>query len=109
LERRDVGGQRVQLRAEAGLRIAERLIPCPDVEDVVRDEPPAVEQVADLMLEVLHLVERAGPVETPMPGPLAPEQRGRVSQPFAAGGEIVDTAVIVAFEVARAAAHVALE
>jgi hypothetical protein len=51
------------------------------VEDVVGRNPVAVEQVADLMLEVLHLVERAGPVQAAVSGPLAAEQRGRVPQP----------------------------
>ena len=109
IQRGDVGGQRIQLGAQAGLGIAERLIARPDVKDVVRQETGSVEQVAYLMLEVLHLVERAGPVQAAVPGPLAAEQRGRVAQPFAARGEIVDAAVVVAFEVAAAAAHVALE
>src|SRR5678815_5196807 len=89
--------------------ITERLIARPDVKDVVGQETGSVEQVAYLMLEVLHLVERAGPVQTAVPGSLAAEQRRRVSQPFAAGREIPDAAVVIAFEVTRAAAHVSLE
>src|SRR3954447_6943679 len=98
IERRDVGRQRIEIRTEAGLHVAERLVARADVQDVVRDEAFAAEELADLVLEVLHLVQRGGPGETPLPGPRPPAQRERVPKAFAARTEVIDAAVLDALE-----------
>src|SRR5687767_6826108 len=83
IERVDIGRECIELGTEAGLRIAERLIPGAGCVNVVREKPETIEYLADLMLQVLYFVEIAGPVQAALAAPLAPQERDGVAQSFA--------------------------
>src|SRR6187455_2093481 len=106
IERVDISRERIELGALAGFRLAERRT---SLVDVVRQEPETVEHLADLMLQVLHFVEIAGPVQAALALPRAPQERDGVAQAFARRAEVVDATIVQAFEVTRAAGDVAFE
>ena len=58
-QRLHVGGERIEVRAHAGLRVAERLAARAGVEGRIAHQAGAAGERADLAFEVLHLVEVA--------------------------------------------------
>src|SRR5690606_30802887 len=109
VERGDVRGERVELRAQAGFGIAERGVPRSLIERLVRKKPRATERVADVVFEVLDLVEVGAPVQPPLSGATFAEQRRGVAEPFTAIGEVPHLPVFEAVEVTGGAADVAVQ
>ena len=105
-ERVDVGGKRVELGGQAGFRRAETVLCRSEIG--IGEEAGAAESAADVVLEVLDLVEVGGPVNVAVCRAAASLQGGGVAQALAAPGEIPDAPVVPAVEVAGGAAGVAL-
>src|SRR5262245_66530451 len=61
-ERTEIRSERIEIRRESGLRIAERLATRSGMEARIAHQSGAEREVADLSFEVLNLVEVAGPV-----------------------------------------------
>ncbi len=107
VEARHVGGERVEVGADARLGIAERRVAPGRVKVGVRHQPEAAERAADVVLEVLHLVEVRAPVDRPEARAGVPEKIDGVAEALAAIGEVPGSQVRLAVEVAVRAGDVA--
>jgi hypothetical protein len=98
VEAGEIGGERVEIGIEPGLGCPERGRGRGELR--VCQEPGAAEVSADVVFEVLDLVEVRGPVDVALSGPGASVERGGVAEPLAPAGEVpgapVETAVGVA-------------
>ena len=101
----DIGGQRVEVGAQAALAVAERLRAGAGVELRVGHQPGAERQRADLAFEVLDFVEVAGPVLRALRAGPAPQRDG-VAQAFAEAGEVPGAPIVPTVVVARRATDV---
>src|SRR5690606_16671596 len=108
VEGRHVRREGVQLRAEARLRVPQGRVAGALGELLVREEPLSAEGAADVVLEVLQLVEVGAPVQPPLAGAAPPEERGRVAEALTPVGEVPHHAVLEAVEVTARAGDVAV-
>ena len=106
-KRGNVGGERVEVAAEAGLRVAERLGAGAGGEVGIFHQAEPRADATDLAFEVVDLVEVRRPVEPAVGGAGAAAEVDGVAEAFAEAGEVPGAAVVRAVEVAGGAAHVA--
>ena len=102
-----IGGQGVQVVRLARLGGAQRQAAAVQLEAADRHQPAAAAQRTDLLLEVLHLVEVAAPVQAGLLAAMALQREG-LAQAFTQAAHVPDTAIAVTFAVAAGAAHVAV-
>ncbi len=106
VEARHVGSEGVQRGTESCLRIPERVRARARVKEAVLHQSGPAEVGADVVLEVLHLIEVGGPMHGSMSGARAPLKRDRVAQALPAVREVPDAPVLTPVQVATRARDV---
>src|SRR4030095_3725497 len=99
----------IQVSAQAGLRIAERLGPSAGMEIGIAHQARAEGKIPDLTFEILDFVKVARPMERAVGDAAAATKSNRVAQTFAKLGEVPNATVLSAVIVAGGASDVLLE
>src|SRR6185436_13068496 len=97
-----------EVRAQPRLAVTQRRLAGAGVELGVAQEAGAAEGPAHVLLEVLDLVEVAGPVDPPLAGAAPAQQADGPPQALAPVGEVPDAPVLAAVEVTARAGEIAV-